>query len=261
MKNLFYLLFGIVFIVSFSSCSGIQEKAKSYADDIVEAQLNGYSTQKSDANNNFKSWVAGLSDEKREQLDECWDETIATSFMNAFNEELTDIAEAIKGYSSWNVKSSYEKFEKRIIKIDEEYQESAEYSLSVFLKKYFKTDFEGYANSVFEAIKAEDKFGLERADKDFYKLCDRHKDFPSVVSAFKYAYKDYMIKEFEDYLKETDKETEKVFKTRDEDKITNYFKDKTKQFNMLFSKAGECVKEAYYSAYESMKSKLREEFN
>ncbi len=255
MKNLLNILLLSVLLIA-TGCSSNKGKLDSIAKDMAEAQLSGYSSNISKVEKEMKSFGKNLSDEERDECEDYWPEAMGKGFMNALNEELSNIASNID-ISSYSVKSAYEKYEEKIEKVDKDYKKFTRYALTLYLGEFYKDELNGYAKAVFDAVKKNNDYDLKDADKEFVKKCEKlEEEAPEVVSSLREAYRKVLEKEFENYLDDSRKELEKELKSGDHGKITKWLEDHQKQFEKLFSKASNDVWAAYSSAYNKMRNEV-----
>lgn len=237
-------------------CSSNKGKLDSFAKDMAEAQLSGYSSNISKVEKEMKEWSRELSGEESDELEQYWPDALGKGFMNALNEELSNIASKID-ISSYSVKSAYEKYERKIEKVDKDYKQYTQYALTLYLGEFYKDELNGYAKAVFDAVKKNSDYDLKHADQKFVKKCEKlEEEAPEVVSSLREAYRKVLEKEFENYLDDSRKEMEKELKSGDLGKITKWLEDHQKQFEKLFSKASDDVRAAYSSAYNKMKNEV-----
>lgn len=259
MKNLLNILLLSVLLIA-TGCSSNKGKLDSIAKDMAEAQLSGYSSNISKVEKEMKSFGKNLSDEERDECEDYWPEAMGKGFMNALNEELSNIASNID-ISSYRVKSAYEKYEEKIEKVDKDYKKFTQYALTLYLGEFFNDELNGYAKAVFDAVKKNNDYDLKNADKEFVKKCEKlEEEAPKVVLSLREAYRKVLEKGFENYLEDSRKELEKVLKSGDQEKIAKWREDQIKQTEKLFSKASNDVQAAYSSTCKKIESEASATF-
>jgi len=250
MKKLYYFfLLSFGFIVN--SCSD-KGKADAIAAKMVEAQISGYYSEINQAENELREWGRSLSSDESSEMEEYFKEALTENFMKAFDEELSDIAENVRSRSYYSIERSYEKFSKKVDKIDEKYRRLAYASLPLYLSRSFSNELEEYAEAVLKAIKDGEKYQVGRGDKKFVETCERISDKSSNVSnALKTAYRDVLKKYFEEYIKDNMKEYESLCKKGNKEEAEKWLKDYQKQIDRILSDASDEVKAAFSEVNQS----------
>ena len=213
---------------------------------MVEAQIEGHSSEISKVEKEQKEWSRSLSSDDRSEMEEYYKNSLTEHFMKAFDEQLSEIGDKINSHSYSSIDRAYEKFSKKTKKIDEKYRRFANASLSLYLSKTFAKELEGYADAVLNAIKKGEKSDVQRGDKDFVRMCEKISGESSEVSnAFKKAYEDVLKKKFEEYVKDNMKEYESLCKKGDKEGAEKWLKEYNKQIDKLLSNASDEVKTAF----------------
>lgn len=259
MRKLYYF-FLIAFGFIIASCSN-KGKADAIAAKMVEAQIDGSYSEIREVERELREWSRGLSSDESSEMEKYYKEAITENFMKAFDEELSDIAEKIKSRSYYSIDRSYEKFKKKVEKIDEEYRRLAYASLPLYLSQSFSKELEEYADAVLKAIKDGERYQVGRGDKKFVETCERISDESNEVSnALKTAYRDVLKNKFEEYIKDNMKEYESLCKKGDKKEAEKWLRDYQKQVEKILSNASDEVKAAFGDVNRNIADDIMKQF-
>ncbi len=259
MRKLFYF-----FLISFgfimASCSN-KGKADAIAAKMVEVQIDGSYSEIREVERELGEWSRGLSSDESSEMEEYYKKALTENFMKAYDEELSDIAEKVRSRSFYSIDRSYEKFSKKVEKIDEKYRKLAYASLPLYLSQSFSKELEEYADAVLKAIKDGEKYQVGRGDKKFVETCERVSEESDKVSdALKSAYGDVLKKKIEEYIKDNMKEYESLCKKGDKKEADKWLRDYQKQIERILSDASDEVKAAFREVNQSIAQDIMKEF-
>ena len=259
MRKLYY-----IFLISFgfiiASCSN-KGKADAIAAKMVEAQIDGSYSEIREVERELGEWSRGLSSDESSEMEAYYKKALTENFMKAYDEELSDIAKNVGSHSYYSIERSYEKFKKKVEKIDEKYRRLAYASLPLYLSQSFSEELNEYADAVLKAIKDGEKYQVKRGDKKFVETCERISDESNEVSnALKTAYRDVLKKKFEEYIKDNMKEYESLCKKGDKKEAEKWFRDYQKQIEKILSDASDEVKAAFGEVYRNIADDIMKQF-